>query len=84
MSLIYMIVIGFIVGLIARFLKPGRQEMGFVMTTLLGIGGALIGGFIGRGIGFYQMGEPAGIIGSIIGAFLLLVIIQALFSKRTA
>ncbi|MBX3016916.1 MAG: GlsB/YeaQ/YmgE family stress response membrane protein [Bdellovibrionaceae bacterium] len=83
MGILAMIIIGFIVGLVARLLKPGRDKMGFVFTTLLGIGGALVGGFLGRLLGLYEVGEPAGFIASIIGAVLLLFVVQGFFTKRT-
>ena len=72
MSIIWMIVIGFIAGLIARALKPGNDSMGIIMTSLLGIAGSLIAGFIGKSLGWYQEGELAGFIASVIGAIILL------------
>jgi uncharacterized membrane protein YeaQ/YmgE (transglycosylase-associated protein family) len=63
---------GFIVGLLARALMPGKDAMGFVVTTLLGIGGALVAHLIGRSLGYYQGEETAGIFASIIGALLIL------------
>lgn len=84
MGILAMIIIGFLVGLVARLVKPGRDEMGFVFTTLLGIGGAIVGGFLGRLLGLYQIGEPAGFIASVIGAIVLLFIVQGLFKRRTA
>ena len=77
MGIIAWIVFGFIVGLIARAVVPGRQGMGFVMTTLLGVAGSLIGGLIASalwGHGSAGQFEPTGFIGSIIGAIILLVI----------
>ncbi len=77
MGIIAWIVFGFIVGLIARAIVPARQGMGFVMTTLLGIAGSLIGGLIASalwGHGSAARFEPTGFIGSIIGAIILLVI----------
>ena len=74
MGLIYTIVIGFIVGLVARFLKPGDDSMGWIMTIVLGIAGSLIAGYVGRALGWYQPGQPAGWIASVIGAIILLVI----------
>lgn len=73
-----MIFIGFIIGLLARFFKPGNDRMGFVLTTLLGILGALFAGFLGRALGFYLPGEPAGFIASILGAVGLLSMMQYL------
>lgn len=81
MSILIMIIVGFIVGLIARALLPGRQKMGFILTTLLGIAGALIAGFAGQQMGWYAPGEPAGWIASIIGAIILLLVVGML--RRT-
>lgn len=74
MSILVWIVFGLIVGLIARAIMPGRQSMGLVMTTLLGIAGSLIGGTLGSLLTAGEAGEftPAGFIGSILGALLLL------------
>lgn len=84
MGILFMILIGFLVGLAARFIKPGRDSMGFFLTTILGIAGAVIGGFLGRAMGLYEIGEPAGFIASVLGAMVLLVVIQTLSSRRTA
>ena len=73
MSVIWTIIIGFVVGLIARALMPGRDPSGLIITTVLGIAGALFGSFLGRVLGLYAQGEPAGIIMSVLGAILLLV-----------
>lgn len=74
MGIVWTILIGFIVGLLARLLHPGRDAMGFILTALLGIGGALVATWIGQALGWYAPGQPAGILGAIIGAFLLLMI----------
>lgn len=75
MGIITTIIVGFIVGLIARALKPGNDSMGIIFTTLLGIAGALLAGFLGQALGLYTTGEPAGWIASVIGAVLLLFIV---------
>lgn len=80
-TIIWTIVIGFLAGIIARFLKPGRDPMGFILTTVLGIAGAFLGTFVGRALGFYAGGQVAGFIVSVIGAIVLLVL-WGLFSKR--
>lgn len=72
MHILWTIIIGFIVGIVARFLMPGRDVMGFVFTTLLGIVGALIAQFLGQGLGWYGEGEPAGFIASVVGAMVVL------------
>jgi uncharacterized membrane protein YeaQ/YmgE (transglycosylase-associated protein family) len=74
MSIIGTIVIGFIVGLIARALKPGNDRMGIILTTLLGIAGAFLARFAGQAMGLYTANEPAGWIASVIGAMVLLFI----------
>ena len=74
MALLWTILIGFNVGLFARALMPGRDPLGFIITTLLGIGGALLGKFIGQSLGFYGPDEAAGFFMSLIGAMLLLFI----------
>ena len=81
MYILWTIIIGLIVGLIARFVLPGQDAYGLVMTTLLGIGGALLGSFAGQALGFYAPGEPAGWIMSVLGAVILLLIGRA-FRRR--
>jgi uncharacterized membrane protein YeaQ/YmgE (transglycosylase-associated protein family) len=78
MSFIVWIIFGAIVGVVAKFLMPGRDPGGFVITILLGIAGALLGGFIGRALGLYQEGDPVGFIMAVIGAIVLLVLYRAL------
>lgn len=77
------IIVGLIVGAIARFLMPGRDPGGCLTTILLGIAGALIAGYIGRAIHWYEPGRPAGFIASIIGAMLLLLIYRLIFARRS-
>ena len=76
-GLIYTIVIGFLVGLVARFFYPGRDPMGFIFITLLGIGGAVVAGYIGQALHWYRIGQPAGFIGSVLGAILILLLVNA-------
>ena len=83
MGIIGTIIIGLIVGLIARFLKPGEDSMGWIMTILLGIGGALLATYGGQALGIYDAGEAAGFIGAVIGAVILLVIYGMVTRKRT-
>ena len=78
MGIIGTIFIGLIVGLIARFLKPGDDSMGWIMTILLGIGGAIAATYGGQALGFYQPGQAAGFLGAVIGAMILLVIYGAI------
>lgn len=74
MSIIGTIVVGFIVGLLARALKPGDDKLGIIMTTVMGIAGAFLARYAGMALGWYGEGEPAGWIASIVGAIVLLVI----------
>jgi uncharacterized membrane protein YeaQ/YmgE (transglycosylase-associated protein family) len=73
MSIVWTIIIGFIVGVIAKFLMPGKNEpSGFVLTTLLGIVGAFVATFLGQAVGFYRPGESSGFIGALVGAIIVL------------
>jgi len=82
MGLLATIFIGLIVGVVAKFLMPGRDPGGFILTTLLGIGGAVVAGYLGRSLGWYMIGEPAGFIGSVVGAILLLIGYRMIRRKR--
>jgi len=81
MGIIVMIIVGFIVGLIARAIMPGDQKMGIILTTVLGIVGALVAGFLGQAMGWYEQGEPVGWIASIIGAIIVLFVFGLLRRK---
>ena len=83
MSIIGTIVVGFIVGLIARALKPGDDRMGLIMTTLLGIAGAFIARYVGQAMGLYTADQPAGWIASVLGAIVLLVIYGLVRGRST-
>lgn len=72
MGIIGMIIVGFIVGLIARAIMPGDQKLGIILTTILGIVGAVVAGYLGAALGFYEPGQGAGWIGSIVGAIVVL------------
>jgi uncharacterized membrane protein YeaQ/YmgE (transglycosylase-associated protein family) len=74
MSIIGTIVVGFIVGLLARALKPGDDKLGIIMTTLLGIAGAFLARYAGAAMGLYAPEEPAGWIASVLGAIVLLIV----------
>jgi uncharacterized membrane protein YeaQ/YmgE (transglycosylase-associated protein family) len=82
MSIIWAIVIGFIVGLVAKFLMPGRDGGGFILTTLLGIVGAVVATWIGRAMGFYGASESAGFIASVIGAIIVLFVYHLIAGRR--
>jgi uncharacterized membrane protein YeaQ/YmgE (transglycosylase-associated protein family) len=73
-SFIGTVIVGLVVGLIARAVKPGDDRMGLIMTIILGVAGSLIAGYVGRALGWYQPGQPAGWVASVIGAIVLLVI----------
>lgn len=82
MSIIIMIIVGFVVGLIARAIMPGDQPMGIIMTTILGIVGSVVAGFLGETLGWYARGEPAGWIGSVVGAIIVLFVVGLVSKKR--
>jgi uncharacterized membrane protein YeaQ/YmgE (transglycosylase-associated protein family) len=82
MSIIWAIIIGFIVGLVAKFLMPGRDPGGFIVTTLLGIVGALVATFLGQAMGLYAAGQSAGFIASVIGAIIVLAIYHMVRRRR--
>jgi uncharacterized membrane protein YeaQ/YmgE (transglycosylase-associated protein family) len=85
MSIIWTIIIGFLAGVIAKFIMPGDNEpTGFVMTTILGIVGSILASYLGQALGWYKAGEGAGFIGAVVGAIILLVIYGFLAGKRRA
>ena len=85
MTYVWMIIIGLIVGAVAKFLMPGKDPGGFIVTILIGIAGALVAGFLGRALGWYAEGESAGFIASVIGAILLLLVYRLVTKgSRTA
>jgi uncharacterized membrane protein YeaQ/YmgE (transglycosylase-associated protein family) len=81
MGIIWACIMGLIAGAIARFIFPGAQRMSWLMTMLLGIGGALLAGFLGRAAGWYEAGEGAGLVASVLGA-LLIIFIMARLPRR--
>lgn len=83
MDILWMIVIGLVVGVLAKLLMPGRDRLGIIVTILLGIGGSLLAGYIGRAVGWYQGSvEGPGIIASILGAMLLLLLYRLVMGRR--
>lgn len=74
MSYIWMVIVGFVVGLVARAIVPGQQALGWILTAVLGIAGSFVANFLGQFLGFYKAGEVAGFIASVIGAALLLLV----------
>jgi uncharacterized membrane protein YeaQ/YmgE (transglycosylase-associated protein family) len=82
MEILSWIVFGLVIGIIAKVLMPGKDPGGFIVTTLLGIAGAMIGGFVGRAMGFYGEGQTAGWLMSILGAVLLLALYRMMVRRR--
>lgn len=78
MEYVWMVVVGFIVGLVARAILPGTQSLGIILTAVLGIAGSFAAGFIGQALGWYQAGQGAGFIGSVLGAIVLLFVVGKL------
>jgi uncharacterized membrane protein YeaQ/YmgE (transglycosylase-associated protein family) len=84
MGILWTIIIGFVAGVIAKFLMPGKNEpSGFILTTILGIVGAFVASFLGQALGFYRPGEGAGFIGAVVGAIVVLFV-WGIFAKRNA
>jgi uncharacterized membrane protein YeaQ/YmgE (transglycosylase-associated protein family) len=82
MGILSWILFGLVVGVIAKLLMPGRDPGGFIVTILLGIAGALVGGFVGRALGFYGESQGAGWIMSILGAIVLLALYRMMVRRR--
>ena len=83
MGILLTIVIGFVAGVIAKFLMPGDNEpSGFVLTTILGIVGAFVATYLGQAVGWYQAGEGAGLIGAVVGALIVLLIWGMIANRR--
>lgn len=83
MSIIWTLIIGLLVGLVAKALMPGKDPGGFIVTALLGIAGALIADFVGRSMNWYADGQPAGFIASVIGAIALLAIYRMVVGRKS-
>ena len=83
MGVIWTIIIGFIAGVLAKFIMPGKNEpSGFVLTTILGIVGAVVASYLGRALGWYEPGEGAGLIGAVVGAIIVLFIYGLVVKPR--
>ncbi len=76
MHIVWAILIGFVAGLVAKMLTPGKDPGGFIVTTLIGIAGSLLATYGGQAVGWYQPGQSAGFIGAVVGAIVLLVIFR--------
>ena len=77
------LIIGLIIGAVAKLLMPGKDPGGCIITILLGIAGSFVAGYLGRALGWYEMGQPAGFIASVIGAMLLLLIYRMIAGRRS-
>ena len=81
-SILWILIIGLVVGAIAKLLMPGRDPGGCIVTILLGIAGALVATYLGQAVGWYQPGQTAGFIGAVVGAMLLLLLYRLIFRRR--
>lgn len=86
MGIIWTILIGFVAGVIAKFIMPGdnNEPSGFIMTTILGIVGAFVASYLGQALGWYSSGEGAGLVGAVVGAIIVLIIYGLVMRRRTA
>ena len=82
MHFLWMLIIGLIIGAVAKLIMPGDDPGGIIVTMLIGIAGALIAGFLGGALGWYHEGEPAGFIASVVGAILLLIVYRMIVGRR--
>ena len=82
MGVIGWIIFGLVVGIVAKFLMPGRDPGGFVITAIIGIVGALLGGYLGRAIGWYREGDPVGFVMAVIGSIILLALYRMIVGRR--
>ena len=83
MAIIGWVFFGLVVGIVGKLLTPGRDPGGFILTIVLGIAGALIGGFLGQSLGFYREGEPVGFIMAVVGSVILLLLYRMFAGRRT-
>jgi uncharacterized membrane protein YeaQ/YmgE (transglycosylase-associated protein family) len=84
MGILLWIIFGLIVGAVAKLIMPGKDPGGIIITMLLGIVGALVGGWLGQALGMYQSGEPAGFIMAVVGAIILLALYRFFRGRRTS
>jgi len=83
MGILWMLIIGLIVGAIAKLIMPGKDPGGIIVTMIIGVAGALLAGFLGRSMGWYSEGEAAGFIASVVGAIILLILYRLIARRRT-
>jgi uncharacterized membrane protein YeaQ/YmgE (transglycosylase-associated protein family) len=85
MSILWTIIIGFLAGVIAKFLMPGDNEpSGFILTTILGIVGAFVATYLGQAMGWYSAGQGAGLVGAVVGAIIVLLVYGMVAGRRRA
>jgi uncharacterized membrane protein YeaQ/YmgE (transglycosylase-associated protein family) len=85
MSILWTIIIGFLAGVIAKFLMPGDNEpSGFILTTILGIVGAFVATYLGQALGWYSAGQGAGLVGAVVGAIIVLLVYGMVAGRRRA
>ena len=84
MHILWTLIVGFVVGVIAKFIYPGRQRMGWILTIILGIAGAFVATYLGHWLHIYRAGETAGFIGAVVGALILLFIYNLVKRKAPA
>ena len=85
MGIVWTIIIGFIAGVVAKFIMPGDNEpTGFILTSILGIVGAFVATYLGQALGWYSPGEGAGLIGAVVGAIIVLVVYGMVAGRRRA
>ena len=82
MHIIWTIIIGFVAGVVAKFVIPGKDPGGFIVTTLIGIAGALLATYLGQAVGWYEAGQSAGFIGAVVGSIILLLLYRLFFRKK--
>ncbi|HEY7001367.1 MAG TPA: GlsB/YeaQ/YmgE family stress response membrane protein [Candidatus Udaeobacter sp.] len=83
MSIIWTLIVGLVVGAVAKLLMPGKDPGGFIVTILLGIAGAFIASYLGQAVGWYKPGQSAGFITSVLGAIILLLLYRLIFKRKT-
>ena len=84
MGIIWTLIIGLLAGIVAKFLMPGRDPGGFIITMLLGVAGAFLATYLGQAVGWYQAGEGAGFIGAVVGAGIILIIYRVIMGRSAA
>ncbi len=83
MAIIWTIIVGLVVGAVAKLLMPGKDPGGFIVTILLGIAGAFVASYLGQALGWYKPGQTAGFIMSVVGAMILLLLYRLIFKRKT-